>query len=510
MKKKMEKDIQTEIQKIISDLKTTYRVMTNDGYHTFYGILQEMYTNDAFESQLTEWSLPTQLTYLQNYYSNRILPHTPNTFIGSFSVDDIEEIIERIKCSHHDSTENILDTCRYLIWRVIDAAIKNNLCYSDIRWDPPSKRLTTTPYAKQGTVIKSLILEETCVLLTYFSELNPTEVSGEVIGSMLQFFEGVRNQCAAGLVFSAFRTWEDLEMITCYIYQSVKANSNEPQESAKSANAPRTLPVIQFLADFVKNRLNYIKKEVAEGRYILPPNKGVEDLPIACKGHNYGELCSSEDINRSTKEIFRMLGICNPNRLFSALYEIQFFNRINYNEENLERDPTAYVARRDYATRQTYNNHPLEDVQYLVGHEIDDLDAYRSQYANLEKLAGINQKLRLDIFNVFFSGIIDLKIDLIDENPVVIADESVINYNFIANVGDIINLQFQCNEPMDNVTIECDGKFQCHATQTHFAPPRGYPDTVNIQRIVATEFMKIKEKIENNEQLNDYNSYNSL
>ena len=58
-----------------------------------------------------------------------------------------------------------------------------------------------------------------------------------------------------------------------------------------------------------------------------------------------------------------------------------------------EKEVTTYLFRRNFATTLYGLGLPLSDIQYYLGHDVEDPDTARSHYVNKDKLLAIKTKL---------------------------------------------------------------------------------------------------------------------
>ena len=96
------------------------------------------------------------------------------------------------------------------------------------------------------------------------------------------------------------------------------------------------------------------------------------DLPFGCKGFNYTKRCSSDDLTRAAKDLFRdKLGF-SENRL-AGIAEYMYLYPDRYAEE---KSATCYTCRRDFDTALSvaFKSHKnkMTYIQYIMGHKIED------------------------------------------------------------------------------------------------------------------------------------------
>ena len=70
------------------------------------------------------------------------------------------------------------------------------------------------------------------------------------------------------------------------------------------------------------------------------------------------------------------------------------------NEKQFEKDPSAYLFRRNFGTHLFILGLSETEIQYVVGHDIEGLYETRNEFVNEERLLEIKQKMeQRPIFN---------------------------------------------------------------------------------------------------------------
>ena len=70
------------------------------------------------------------------------------------------------------------------------------------------------------------------------------------------------------------------------------------------------------------------------------------------------------------------------------------------NEKQFEKDPSAYLFRRNFGTHLFILGLSEAEIQYVVGHDIEGLYETRNEFVNEERLLEIKQKMeQRPIFN---------------------------------------------------------------------------------------------------------------
>lgn len=121
----------------------------------------------------------------------------------------------------------------------------------------------------------------------------------------------------------------------------------------------------------------------------------------------------------------------------------------------IEKDPTTYLLRRNYATHLDILGFEENEIQYLMGHDIEDDMDKRNFYRNEERLIEIAKKLEMrPLVNEGFNLEAVKVTDFINEKNV---NERV--YRIPIQQGGIIKLQVmqkENNRKKDNI---CDSRY---------------------------------------------------
>ena len=131
-----------------------------------------------------------------------------------------------------------------------------------------------------------------------------------------------------------------------------------------------------------------MQNEIESGRLVLLEGKTIEDLPIACRGNNYQEFCSSDDLTREGRRMMKEAGVSEKH--------IADLNRLLIRKDRAdieleEKQPATYLLRRNAATHYYNLGLTMPQIQFIMGHEIDDELEPRNSFSNDEKLQKIKQ-----------------------------------------------------------------------------------------------------------------------
>lgn len=362
---------------------------------TFCGVLEEFYKTIA-----KGWNNATRTKYDKDY-NNVILPRIDNhnqKIISDYKKEDCEAVLLRIQNDGYYSkgekqqySESQMNHYKYLIYSVIQQAVIAGYC-QDFLWGTKFE-ITIDREAlaiKSKTIIKkSLSIQQEKRLVSRIME-TPRE-DGKSVALLLMFSLGLRDGEACGLDFGDI--YELPYYSGCYVAivkQSTIPNSSILQSSGKTWNSGRRIPIPGKVVEFLLERKKIIKEIVA----LKELQCDVDRLPVAGLGYldeDIGELgirLRADYVTEEARNVFKDVGIASE---VLASLEIEMEEesaRLEVTESNV----TAYLLRRNFATHLKILGLDYPDIQYLLGHCIEDPYISRPDYTD-SKLYMLSQKM---------------------------------------------------------------------------------------------------------------------
>ena len=362
---------------------------------TFCGVLEEFYKTIA-----KGWNNATRTKYDKDY-NNVILPRIDNhnqKIISDYKKEDCEAVLLRIQNDGYYSkgekqqySESHMNHYKYLIYSVIQQAVIAGYC-QDFLWGTKFE-ITIDREAlaiKSKTIIKkSLSIQQEKRLVSRIME-TPRE-DGKSVALLLMFSLGLRDGEACGLDFGDI--YELPYYSGCYVAivkQSTIPNSSILQSSGKTWNSGRRIPIPGKVVEFLLERKRIINEIVA----LKELQCDVDRLPVAGLGYldeNIGELgirLRADYVTEEARNVFKDVGIASE---VLASLEIEMEEesaRLEVTESNV----TAYLLRRNFATHLKILGLDYPDIQYLLGHCIEDPYVSRPDYTD-SKLYMLSQKM---------------------------------------------------------------------------------------------------------------------
>ena len=371
---------------LIDDVK--YRGYTRNGEINFVGVVRKY-----FPIYTEKCSQETKITYDSYYYrifSCIQLDKPVNTYDDLY----IYELIQIIKQAFNYSDTTVDSTINHLVFDPVD-------CYFEDVWkfNPNWGRKDTELEEKDQTELyeylakipKSLTLQEQMSLKEILFN-DPSTDQGELLGLACMLFCTLRNNEAAGLRYiDRVPFMLDEEAFYFQVIFTTENNTSSLKLGGKTYNAVRRIPIIAELNAFLEKRMEFLNStlefpfENSSGELF----NSVLELPIACRGNRYGDRCSTGDLSRAGKKVLQDIHMKKTN-----ISAIEYMLRNNLIENGIgEKEVTTYLLRRNAATM--YKGLMLKhyEIQYLMGHVVDDPRMRRSDYADEKLLYGLWEKL---------------------------------------------------------------------------------------------------------------------
>ena len=431
-------------------VEANFPLYTTSGKLTFSGALIRYFGDDRYADGAVSkgWSDETAREYLIDYI-NTVLPAIRRVgteiAIESFTNEIIERIHDEIKNIRPKAEEQRLTHYYRLVSKTYLAAVNGEgfiqRAYPDDYEEGKSKAVK-----KRGTRLllkKSFGMEEEIKLIKWIKKLDMEKAKGEDIGLMLMFLFGLRNGEACGLTFGDI---QDLPngMKAFYIKQTTAAGSKTVRIGGKTKNAFRVIPIYPFAFEILQKRKSYMSSILPSDDSAEKNFMKVEKLFIA-NGHNITDNLSASDLSAAGKKLFNIiLGYdSESDKRIMALSE-DFSSKLRDAGID-EKDPTTYLFRRNFATHLGNLGMESRQIQYLIGHDIEEEGYQRSYFSSGDELENICSIMAKHPFQFIYDNIHfeDGKSHHHLENT----------YSF-KHPGETVFIQIIANETYDNVRIK--------------------------------------------------------
>ena len=428
-------------------------IATEEGEkYTFCGALEYRYDHIAHY-----WKDKTREQY-ENAYNNTILPalidHNNKT-IDEYCRKDYEDAIDCIrergyekKGIRYQYSESTIHHFQNLIYYVVHQASVYGLCNNVLKGtqfeleyrDEEQKEIES-----RVTIKKSLSVEQEKRL--YDILLTDTSEEGTLVALLLMWGLGLRNAEACGLNYGDIKPLDGHP--NCYaawIYKTTKIDSNELQASGKTYNTGRIVPVPELIIEFLEKRKQLISQTIhAQGKGDI----SINDLPICCAGliesdsDNYLVRCKADDVTLAAHEVFDEANI--------AAAQVAYLDA-ELSEGNTaailqEKDPTAYLLRRNFATQMFILGLENAEMQYLMGHCVEDAYESRNDFVDNERIFLMYKKLQKRIL---------LNYPVKHDVTLTVAPH------------ETMSIQVVSKEPTDSVSVSVSSELNCDSVKTRW------------------------------------------
>lgn len=411
---------------------------------TFCGVLEQLYRAISFN-----WKSASTRKLNAAAYNNIILPALANhdsKRIGDYTYEDYEDAIRTIRNRgyekggvHYQYSESTIKGFENLIYLVVFQASVYGLC-ANVLWgtryviDVPT---VENKIEEKVRLKKSLEIDQEKKLTKRL--LESEELQGAEVGVLLMLALGLRNGEACGINYGDIKSLDYYtEDKVVWIYKSVIPKSSKLQSSGKTWNTGRITPVPEKVYALLEERKQRIAEHLRENG--LEEEICVDELPVVCKGYysvdgNYKKRATAQDITDTAKTLFAEIGM-EPRQLAYLENELA---QNNLAQIVNEKDATAYLLRRNYATHLSILGLSVAEIQYLIGHDVEDAYEVRNEFVDEDRLHLMAVKLR--------------KRPLL--NHIEDRNETL---NVCIEPGDEVRITIKGKEPMDGIKVKVSEK----------------------------------------------------
>lgn len=365
---------------------------------TFCGALEYRYRHVA-----KNWNADTRKKH-EREYNNIILPALENhndKSIREYTREDYENAIETIRENGYvkdgvrrQYSESSINNFQNLIYYVVFQAAVYGLC-DNVLWG--TKFVLDIPNEEdeleERVILKKSLSIEQEKLFARAVMSDPSE-DGETVALLLMWGLGLRNAEACGLNYGDIKQLEGHSDCYCaWVYKTTKIKSNELQSGGKTYNTGRIIPVPGKILEFLNERKKLLYSVI---RKLNQEEFNIDELPICSKGWidfentNYSERCRADRVSMAAHDIFENVGITSKQIAFLD----EELSDGKTSAALKEKDPTAYLLRRNFATQMCILGLNNSEMQYLIGHDVEDAYESRNEYVDSERIYAMWLKLR--------------------------------------------------------------------------------------------------------------------
>lgn len=439
------------------------------------------------------WNSDTRLQY-RHYYYDIIIPNIPDhdfKSIDMLDLNDCKRCIKAIekhgytvfakKTSYEDST---IEKVQYLIELVVQTAARHYLCKNLFEKNKKSNRMKTKRTVDEKVILRRSLSPKQQILAEEILLTNSMQ-TGQRMGLALMLSLGLRDGEACGLNFGDIKAAnEKADMRFAWIFKSTQIKSNKSQASGKTKNADRLIPVPTRLFNLIESRRTQL----------ISMGYDTDNMPIVCRGKSYDERCSANDLTEESHIFFAELDIGYEQMkcINSIISTSQASYSSIYGQEVYEKSPTAYLLRRNFATKLAYWGLTVPEICYVLGHNIEGALESRNEFITDDKLYALWRKMVLHK-----SG---CSVHTIESGTVTKFNETSLELVLPENSSQLF-IQVTATEPMETIKLKVSVAEPMRVSQnlSYSHQKNSYTSTVD----VADEYHRLVKNI-NNQKENNY------
>lgn len=381
--------------------QAVYATKTPKGDLNLIGAAQQF-----FETNTSECNEDTKAAYIRDYNVHIFSRVDASLAVDEYDDTALYDLVDRIQTASRLSDTTVITRMAHLVLDPIDAYFayigrpEDNPTYgSSLRFELGGNGEDIN--TRLLRIRRSLtVAEELRVASQLLS--NPCTDDGLLVGLAVMFLSASRNSEACGYNFG------DLMELHHYpgeymlrMYKSTVSSSNRLKAGGKTRNAPRLIVLPEVLSTFLLRRKAFVISQVSfpltlqDGAVI----ETIEDMPIVCRANQYGVRADNRDLSTAGRRLLRQCVGVSADDISGINYIIR---RDAGTDDDLgERDATTYLLRRNMATHLYTLGLDMTQIQYYMGHNLEETSLTRADYADEDYLHEIARHLRHHPLNTY-------------------------------------------------------------------------------------------------------------
>ena len=465
-----------------------------DGKLTFLGVVMRFY-----ENLVRPWNAETtRISYFRDF-RRYVLPYLNDRPLEDYTKEDIQKIFDDLPDRRKENNQVYHEDVRrhfcHITNHVLKLASINGICPNVLWGSKDVLEIETEEDTNEKELVrlrKSLLPQEEIQVIGLI--LSDPEQSGQRMGLALMFCLGLRNAEACGA------DWNDIHFMdsapeTQYllVYKTTGQGGNVQKFGGKTENVGRMIPIPEKLKTLLEQRRKWLKEKIKKGEILGYDAETLENLPIACDGSNFTKRCSSKLLTKEGTAVLERIGMEEDT--------LSYIDRdIRRDQEGIiEKDPTAYLFRRNLGTHLYLLGLSESEIQYIIGHEIVENDERRSNFRNEDKLYPIAQKMaQRPLVN-----------DVLDKTEMVVIDgrnfhrRGLNRHNLQIPIVTTTRVRMRINqqEPDSEMRLELIAKnVTIQGSHTQHQNCSDYEDTLSVMARYYQRYREEINQIRNNER----------
>lgn len=371
---------------------TSWPVMI-DQKLTFFGVLVKYYDDIGLKYSLSTSTNEQYAKQCEKYIIPRLNDHP----LENYSAEDFDKVISDIRSSESRCAEATLQIYRRHIIRVVEMAVGHegmkDPLFGVVFMPPTTPKNVET--SEKKTLPRSLTVHQQCVIAkTIYSS---ADAQGKNIDLMVEFEAGLRPKETAGLSFGDF-VYQDGFGIAA-LHNSTIGQGHARHAKMKTKNSYRKVIFSEKASNIIEKR----RHEICDLLYassVVDHALEIVNIPIAGMDDNPTMPRSSVQVSKEYRALLRDIGFDENDYL--AACRIVASDEFSEAEKHATpeelgfakvKSPTVYINRRQYCTDMHIVGCTPEEIQYLMGHKIENSAVDRRYYNNSDELKKLAEKL---------------------------------------------------------------------------------------------------------------------
>lgn len=416
-----------------------------------------------------------------------------------YDLSYFERALQRIKSKYALET---MDSYRrnirriYNVWADNQTDLENRIIWPE---EQPAENTKTSnkKRCRQFSTPRSIGIYGEMEIFKWMHSLNIETINKTDLGILLMFFLGLRNNEAAGRTFGDIREIPGTPYHCIYVTSSTKGQGRELKVGGKTSNAFRIVPLYDFFYSLLMERRDFIIKKWKDSDPSLKDidiEKRIESQRIAADVFDNSGV-SSPDLTKRGKEI--LIDVLGKAKNEISFKDAEYDYRYGIQKSGLEDEdsPTTYLFRRNFATHAANLELSPSQIEYIIGHNIEELGVSRHFFSTGEELAeiaGIMQKHPFCLLERIITKTEDYSVDY----------TSQVIFRGHIQQGEQVKAILMANEPLDDIgiTVQTCNRANISGKRIKSQLPHGYPlvldmtgKTLMIYRQKAKEYLYGKD-----------------
>ena len=348
------------------------------------------------------WSESTRLEYKRHF--EKLGEHLNDRPFLDYDLDEIEAALTAIKkegyytdkktakCPYDEKTINKYRANLHSLYQFL---YEKGIVKQSLYWGSEDKIVSTLnedDLSVQENVQLPRSLTPAAEKRVFNSVMLDPEQDGENFGIALMFALGLRNGEACGARFKDMVKRDGAEEF--YALRVTHTVRDDLELGGKTKNSFRLIPIPDKLKELIDKRLEYIRHSLFYLKRCNRKGFDIMELPISCRGQIFHHICKTSHLTTVGKSLLKNAGYDE-----NALKLIA--KGIKRDDELEEKEATAYLFRRNFATMMQLLGLSQSEIEYVIGHNIESDYETRNYYSNSDKLYPI--KLKMDNRPLFSS-----------------------------------------------------------------------------------------------------------